>query len=387
MASYHLSAQPVKRSEGRSVVAMAAYRAGTRLKDERRGSEVDFRRRRGVVHEEILLPDGAASWMADREALWNHVERIEQRRDAQLAREINLALPHELAEVERLALVREFVREQFVALGMVADIAIHAPVPEKGDDARNFHAHVLLTLRQAGPAGLRAVKTRVWNSERMLMQWREAWARKQNEALHGRGHAARVDHRSLLAQRADAMTRGDRRMAAGLDRIPELHVGPKARKAAEGAIPSSRTRKAGPFRIRGKRRARRLIHYESFDHGSRGQENIRRISWNASRLKAALQKVEIRVMRFRRHQAHYERRERELQSTGTSVVRMDSARHNARRLQQVALLIHELDMLFFALLGIRENQLMRYTIWTNRMRRWRLVDLGMMRGPDLPRLR
>lgn len=150
MASYHFSAQPVKRSEGRSVVAMAAYRAGARLKDERRGIDVDFRRRRGVVHSEILAPEGAAAWLLDRGSLWNGVERMEARRDAQLAREINMALPHELEASERLALVRAFVLEHFVALGMVADIAIHAPVEAKGDDPRNFHAHVLLTMRQAG---------------------------------------------------------------------------------------------------------------------------------------------------------------------------------------------------------------------------------------------
>jgi hypothetical protein len=101
MASYHLSAQPVKRSEGRSVVAMAAYRAGVALKDQRRDSVVDYRRRRGVVHEEIAVPDGCADWLKDHETLWKHVEAIEQRRDAQLAREINVALPHELSDAER----------------------------------------------------------------------------------------------------------------------------------------------------------------------------------------------------------------------------------------------------------------------------------------------
>ncbi|AMA60105.1 hypothetical protein BCCGELA001_30295 [Bradyrhizobium sp. CCGE-LA001] len=129
------------------MVAMAAYRAGQRLTDERRGIDVDFRRRRGVVHAEILAPEGSADWLLDRETLWNGVERMETRRDAQLAREINMALPYELNADEQLALVRSFVLEQFVSLGMVADIAIHAPVIEKWDDPRNFHAHVLLTMR------------------------------------------------------------------------------------------------------------------------------------------------------------------------------------------------------------------------------------------------
>lgn len=127
MASYHFSAQAVKRSEGRSVVAMAAYRAGERLRDERRGVDADYSRRRGVVHAEILAPEGCATWLLDREQLWNGVERSEARRDAQLAREINMALPCELTNAQRLILVREFVKAQFVSLGMVADLAIHAP--------------------------------------------------------------------------------------------------------------------------------------------------------------------------------------------------------------------------------------------------------------------
>jgi ATP-dependent exoDNAse (exonuclease V) alpha subunit len=154
LASYHLTAQPVKRSEGRSVVAMAAYRAAARLKDERRDAFADYRRRQGVAHSEILAPEGSAAWLRDRETLWNYVERIETRKDAQLAREINLALPHELTDEQRLTMLRRFVRDEFVALGMVADFAIHRPVPEKGDDPRNFHAHILLTLRQAQKDGL-----------------------------------------------------------------------------------------------------------------------------------------------------------------------------------------------------------------------------------------
>ncbi|WP_341990187.1 MobA/MobL family protein [Azorhizobium sp. AG788] len=106
------------------MVAMAACRAGERLHDSRRKEWSDFSGRRGVAHREIMAPEGSAPWLSDRQTLWNAVEHAEKRVDAQLAREINMALPHELTDDQRLDLVRGFVAEQFVARGMVADIAI-----------------------------------------------------------------------------------------------------------------------------------------------------------------------------------------------------------------------------------------------------------------------
>lgn len=93
---YHFSVQVIGRSRGQSAVAAAAYRAGERLLDQRTGDVHDYSRRRGVVYSEVLLPTGAAPHLRDRERLWHEVERLEVRKDAQLAREINLALPHEL---------------------------------------------------------------------------------------------------------------------------------------------------------------------------------------------------------------------------------------------------------------------------------------------------
>jgi ATP-dependent exoDNAse (exonuclease V) alpha subunit len=376
MASYHLSAQPVKRSEGRSVVAMAAYRAGKALKDHRRGTVADFSRRRGVVHEEIIVPEGCAEWLSDRETLWNHVEAIEQRRDAQLAREINMALPHELSHEERLALVRSFVREQFVSLGMVVDFAIHAPVPEKGDDPRNFHAHVLLTLRQATPLGLRRVKTREWNSDSMLMKWREAWAAHQNEILQARGQAARVDHRSLTAQKTAALSRGDRRQAVAFDRLPELHVGPKVKKAIREVPPVSKDRPAGPVRrVQSGKKGRRKVFYTKIDRGSRVQFNSARLRLNAKRFGRSAAKTQVRIARLRKRRAYYVARIRE--SERFTAERQDRASawertlHARKRAAQVQWLIAELDRLFFLLLGLRESQLTRETVWSNRLRHWR----------------
>lgn len=361
---------------------MAAYRAGERLKDERRGIFADYSRRRGVVHAEIMVPEGAASWLLDRESLWNGVERTEVRRDAQLAREINMALPHELSDEGRLALVREFVAEHFVALGMVADFAIHAPVVEKGDDPRNYHVHVLLTLRQAGGGGLRRVKTREWNSDSMLMRWRAAWAEHQNRVLRALGLEVRVDHRSLRARTEEAVARGQRREALLLDRTPEIHVGPKAKKAGLSRPPKSRDRLVGPHR-------NRLLRYSSFDVGSRGENNIRRLAANALSLNRMISKTQSQLLRFHARSAHYARQVRQHgpeaadRSIDFAELFQESESkyfHAMRRREQVALLISELDRLFFELLDLRESQLIRRTVWSNRLKRWRTHEVEPIGG-------
>lgn len=199
MAMYRLSASVLSRSQGRCSVAAAAYRAGEKLTNARDGKEYDYARRTGVVSAEVLLPPGAPSAFAVREVLWNAVEAAEKRKDAQLAREVQLALPHELDDAGRADLVRGFVRDQFVARGMIADVAIHAP-GGKGDD-RNHHAHVLLTTRAVSPDGFEG-KNRDWNAKELLEGWRADWADAVNRALEAHEVAARVDHRSLEDQRA-----------------------------------------------------------------------------------------------------------------------------------------------------------------------------------------
>lgn len=211
MADYRLSAKVISRGKGQSAIASAAYRAATRLHDERTGQTADYSRKAGVIHAEVLAPEGTPDWMHDREQLWNAVEAVERRKDAQLAREVQLSLPHELTDQQRRELVRTFVQEQFVAHGMIADLAIHAP-SGKGDD-RNHHAHVMLTMRELTGDGF-GNKARAWNSSDQLEHWREQWAHHQNRALERHGHAARVDHRSFE----------DR----GIDREPSQHLGPTA---------------------------------------------------------------------------------------------------------------------------------------------------------------
>ncbi|MCG7363736.1 Ti-type conjugative transfer relaxase TraA [Roseomonas sp. ACRSG] len=224
MAIYHLSAQVISRGAGRSVVAAAAYRAATRLEDTRTGLAHDFTRKEHVVHAEVLLPDGAPTAWADRGTLWNAVEAGEKRKDAQLAREMEFALPRELSQAEGIALARDFVREQFVARGMVADLCVHAPRGEDGETKP--HAHVLLTLRGITP-GQQAdssdaafgAKQREWNSTALLQTWRERWAELANERLASLGHDVRIDHRSLAAQ--------------GIPLEPQHKVGPAGMRRAE----------------------------------------------------------------------------------------------------------------------------------------------------------
>jgi Ti-type conjugative transfer relaxase TraA len=197
VAIYHLSAKVISRADGRSAVAAAAYRAAEELHDERLGRAHAFTNKAGVVHSEILLPDGAPARLADRATLWNEVEAGEKRKDAQLAREIEIALPRELTQAQAIELARDFVREQFVARGMVADLNVHWGRTARGEDQP--HAHVMLTMREVWPEGF-GKKMRDWNRTEVLVGWRERWAELANERLAELGHDLRIDHRSHAAQ-------------------------------------------------------------------------------------------------------------------------------------------------------------------------------------------
>ena len=232
MAIYHCSIKIIKRSEGRSAVAAAAYRSGEKLINEWDGMTHNYTKKRGVIYSEILLPSHAPPSFADRSALWNNVEQIEKSRDAQLAREIEIALPGELDRQEQISLVRAYVRDNFVAAGMCADFAIH----DKGDG--NPHAHIMLTMRplkangewgakcrkeyDLGEHGQRIrlpsgafkshrVNTTDWNEQTKAEAWRAAWAGYANRALKQKGLPERIDHRSYSRQ--------------GLEQIPTVHMG------------------------------------------------------------------------------------------------------------------------------------------------------------------
>lgn len=212
MAIYHLRAKMMCRSKGQSTVAgaayrsgghsvthAAAYRSGERLTDERTGRTFDYGRKHGIVHTEILAPTNAPAWAYDRQTLWNRVEAIEKRKDAQLAREIEISLPRELSSAQRVALVRAFVKEEFVKRGMVADVALHCP--KASDNKDQPHAHIMLTLRPVKPDGSGfGNKERAWNEHGLLAHWREQWAVTVNQALADADSVERIDHRTLKAQ-------------------------------------------------------------------------------------------------------------------------------------------------------------------------------------------
>ena len=203
MAIYHFDASVISRSKGRSATAAAAYRTAEVITDHRTGEVHDYTRKGGVLHTEIIAPDNAPAWVHDRSSLWNAVEDAERRKDAQVAREVRVALPSELATEQNADLVRAFVQEQFVARGMIADVALHAPGRE--GDQRNHHAHIMLTTRAVGPEGFGA-KERDWNAKDLLVDWRQSWAEHVNDTLERYDISERVDHRTLVAQRADALS-------------------------------------------------------------------------------------------------------------------------------------------------------------------------------------
>jgi Ti-type conjugative transfer relaxase TraA len=216
MAIYHFSAKVISRAVGSSAVAAAAYRSADRLHDERLGRSHDFSNKAGVIHSEVMLPDGAPEEWRDREKLWNDVEAAEIRKDAQLAREIEFAIPREMTEEQGIELARDFVRDEFVERGMIADLNVHWDIG--ADGLARPHAHVMLTMREIrigedGSAEFGA-KVRDWNRTELLTHWREAWADHVNERLASLDIDARVDHRSLEAQ--------------GIDLEPQHKIGPAA---------------------------------------------------------------------------------------------------------------------------------------------------------------
>lgn len=227
MAIYHFNAQALSRSSGASAVAAAAYRSGKDLTDERTGERHNYSHRSGVDHAEIIAPDQAPDWVQDRAQLWNAAEAAERRRDSQVAREVRVALPSELEGQEQRDLVREFCRQEFAGQGMVADVAYH----DSGGE--NPHAHILLTMRRIEGQGF-GKKAREWNGKERLNGWRESWADHANRALARAGRWERVDHRTLKAQRQDALQRGDLKVAEWLNREPQVHLGKAAHMEAKG---------------------------------------------------------------------------------------------------------------------------------------------------------
>jgi len=197
MAIYHLHVKVIGRKAGSSAVASAAYRSGSRLRDERLDRSHDFSGKRGVIHSEVMLPENAPEAWGDRARLWNEVEAFEFRKDAQLAREVEFAIPREMTHAQGIELARDFVQGEFVDRGMIADLNVHWDMAEDG--LAKPHAHVMLTMRAVDENGF-GQKVRDWNRTEMVERWRRRWAELANERLAELDIDARIDHRSLEAQ-------------------------------------------------------------------------------------------------------------------------------------------------------------------------------------------
>ena len=224
MAIYHLHVKVIGRKSGSSAVASAAYRSGSRLRDERLDRSHDFSAKRRVVHSEVMLPENAPEAWSDRERLWNDVEAFEVRKDAQLAREVEFAIPREMTQAQGIELARDFVRGEFVDRGMIADLNVHWDMAEDG--IPKPHAHVMLTMRAVDENGF-GQKVRDWNRTEMVARWRERWAELANERLAELDIDARIDHRSLEAQ--------------GIALEPQSQIGAPAKRIENRIIESEGT--------------------------------------------------------------------------------------------------------------------------------------------------
>jgi len=223
MAIYHCSLKVFSRSNGHSAVAAAAYRSGCQLYDERIQKTHRYDRRAGVKETFILAPGNAPKTFSDRAALWNAVEASETRKNSCVARELILALPHELCDAARADLTKDMASWLVERYRVAVDSAIHVPTGD--DDARNHHAHLLFTTREVTPDGLGA-KTRILDDrvtgkeETDLI--RKVWETLANDALSRAGHSdIKIDRRTLEEQ--------------GIDRIPQTHIGPQAHALADEA--------------------------------------------------------------------------------------------------------------------------------------------------------
>ncbi|WP_201556209.1 MobQ family relaxase [Psychrobacter immobilis] len=209
MAIYHLSVKTFSRSNGQSATAAVAYRAGAKIRCDHERRDHDYSKKRDVIHSEIFLPPNAPSWATDRQQLWNEVERAEKRKNSTVAREFEVALPNELNEQQRIALVQDFAKQIVARHGCAVDAHLH---DDKGSykSKENQHAHIMLSTRRLEPEGF-TKKTRELDEKKSgeVIYWREQWAKTANE--HLREYGIEIDHRSLKDQ--------------GLEREPTIKMG------------------------------------------------------------------------------------------------------------------------------------------------------------------
>ena len=248
MALFHFTVTQTKRSKGQSAIASAAYRSGEKLYSEYYGEYSDYTRKRGVICSDILLPPHAPKEYADRQTLWNAVEKAERGKNAQLAYSFEISLQNEFSLEENIALAREFLFREFVSRGMTVDVSFHEKECEDGGTP-NPHFHFLCPIRpmeQDGTWGIKqrreyvldeegnrirdangkyvfnAVPTTDWGSPETLEHWREAWAEMCNAKFAEKGLDVRIDHRSYERQ--------------GVELLPTVHEGATVRAMEKKGI-------------------------------------------------------------------------------------------------------------------------------------------------------
>ena len=254
MAIYHMQAKVVSRGSGRSAVAASAYMSCSRMYNDYDGIQHDYTRKHGLIYQEVMLPPMAPSEWNDREQLWNAVEETEKTKDSRLAREFVVALPVELDKDSNISLLQDFIKKNFVDMGMCADFAIH------DTDGHNPHAHILLTVRPLNENETWQYKTEKeylcikdgeekgyeridkhpkssrygrqnpiseqWNSDEQLCIWRANWADAVNKMLARNQINATIDHRSFADQ--------------GITEQPTIHEGYIAQNMEKNGIIADR---------------------------------------------------------------------------------------------------------------------------------------------------
>ena len=238
MACYHFNMSIISRGKGQSIVAADAYISGEKLRDIYDGKLHDRSYRRDVVYREIQLPPQAPREFMDRQTWVDAINLSERRCDAQMARSIKMALPNELALENQIALVKEFVSENFTKYGLCADIAIHrgtldpnrkpAGIEAVQERRDNPHAHIILPFRVVDVNGFQRTKTqgRFMNHPSFLNRLREEWARLQNREFERLGLEVRVSHERLEVQ--------------GIRREPTKHIGAAAMALEQKGIRTER---------------------------------------------------------------------------------------------------------------------------------------------------
>ena len=261
IALFHFHVTQIKRSTGQSAVAAAAYRSGEKLHSEYYGEDSDYTRKGGVICSEILLPAHAPQEYADRETLWNAVEKVERGKKAQLAYSFDIALQNEFSMEENINLARQFLLEQFVRRGMIVDFAVHSPDKEDGGIS-NPHFHVMCPIRPIEPNGkwgnkqrreyvldedgnripdgtgdyvFNAVPTTDWGSPETLEHWRQTWAELCYQLSHirnGKSHIQKslavwkpeLERYTGLVQQIKEKSKERKTLVAEKKALPIYHV-------------------------------------------------------------------------------------------------------------------------------------------------------------------